>query len=154
MIMTIISFDIIPFHFSFSTMSSFIQYSRSSSETPLEKVPQHPTISADEAESAVDGTYSNTLDPAAVRRLNRKLDLHVLPPLFILYFLSFLDRGNIGNAKIQGLEKSLEMSGQDYSIALCIFFIPYILFEVPSNLILKRLSPSTWLSILVTGWGQ
>lgn len=135
-------------------MSSFIQSGRSSSETPSEKVPQAPKISVNEAESAVEGTYSSTLDPTAIRRLNRKLDLHVLPPLFILYFLSFLDRGNIGNARIQGLEKSLGMSGQDYSIALCIFFVPYVLFEVPSNLILKRLSPSKWLSILVTGWGQ
>lgn len=125
-----------------------------SSKTPSEKAPPNPTISADKAESALEGTYSSTLDPAAIRRLNRKLDLHVLPPLFILYFLSFLDRGNIGNVKIQGFEKSLGMSGQDYSIALCIFFVPYILFEVPSNLILKCLSPRIWLSILVTGWGQ
>ncbi|KAL2820980.1 major facilitator superfamily domain-containing protein [Aspergillus cavernicola] len=134
-------------------MSHLVQSDKTSSESPSEKLPPNPTISADETESAVEGTYTTTLDPTAVKRLNRKLDLHVLPPLFILYFLSFLDRGNIGNARIQGFEASLGMSGQQYSIALCIFFIPYVLFEVPSNLILKRLSPSTWLSILVTSWG-
>lgn len=40
-----------------------------------------------------------------------------------------------------------------YNIALFIFFIPYILFEVPSNLILKRLAPSTWLSLIMILWG-
>lgn len=135
-------------------MVSFTRSGRSSPETASEKPQQNPTTTPDDAGSTVEGTHSTTLDPASVRRLNRKLDLHVLPPLFILYFLSFLDRGNIGNARIQGLEASLGMSGQDYSIALCIFFIPYVLFEVPSNLILKWLSPKTWLSILVTGWGQ
>lgn len=55
--------------------------------------------------------------------------------------------------RIQGLEASLGMTGQDYSIALFVFFITYILCEVPSNLILKRIAPSTWLSIIVTGWG-
>ncbi|KAL2857209.1 major facilitator superfamily domain-containing protein [Aspergillus pseudoustus] len=134
-------------------MVFFMRSIRSSSETASEKPQQNPTTTPDDAGSTVEGTHSTTLDPAAVRRLNRQLDLHVLPPLFILYFLSFLDRGNIGNARIQGLEASLGMSGQDYSITLCIFFIPYVLFEVPSNLILKRLSPKTWLSILVTGWG-
>ena len=60
---------------------------------------------------------------------------------------------NIGNAKIQGLEAELDMHGNDYNIALFIFFIPYILFEVPSNLILKRLAPSTWLSLIMVLWG-
>lgn len=39
------------------------------------------------------------------------------------------------------------MNGQDYNIALFIFFVPYILFEVPSNIIIKRIAPSTWLSV-------
>jgi hypothetical protein len=118
------------------------------------KLPQDHTILSDEARGTVEEIRVNTLDSALVTRLNRKLDFRVLPPLFVLYFFSYLDRGNMGNAKIQGLEKSLGMVRQDYSIALCIFFIPYVLLEVPSNLILKRLRPSTWLSILVICWGQ
>ncbi|KAK5148153.1 hypothetical protein LTR04_000703, partial [Oleoguttula sp. CCFEE 6159] len=43
--------------------------------------------------------------------------------------------------------------GQDYNIALFIFFIPYILFEVPSNIIIKKVAPSTWLSLIMTLWG-
>jgi hypothetical protein len=65
--------------------------------------------------------------------------------------------GNAGNAKIQGLTKDLDMEGPNasrYNIALFIFFIPYILFEVPSNLVLKKLAPSTWLSLIMVLWGM
>lgn len=91
---------------------------------------------------------------ASDKRLLRRLDRRVIPPLFILYFMSFLDRSNIGNAKIQGIETSLGMEGQDYGIALFVFFITYILCEVPSNLILKKVAPSTWLSVISTCWGM
>jgi hypothetical protein len=60
----------------------------------------------------------------------------------------------LGNAKIQGLEKDLKMKGNDYNIALFIFFVPYILFEVPSNIIIKRVAPSTWLSGIMVLWGK
>lgn len=43
----------------------------------------------------------------------------------------------------------LNMTGHDYNVALFVFFIPYILFEVPSNIIIKRVAPSTWLSIIM-----
>jgi hypothetical protein len=97
---------------------------------------------------------SVTPDPAALKALQWKCDLHVVPPLFILFLLAFLDRTNIGNARIQGLEASLNMHGQDYSIALFIFFVPYILLEVPSNIIIKKVAPSTWLSVIMVLWGK
>ena len=59
-----------------------------------------------------------------------------------------------GNAKIEGMNKDLSLSGIQYNIALSIFFIPYILLEVPSNIILKKFKrPSTYLGILVVAWG-
>jgi hypothetical protein len=94
------------------------------------------------------------MDPAALKKLTRKCDLYVVPPLFILFLLAFLDRTNIGNAKIQGLEAGLGLSGTEYNIALFIFFIPYILFEVPSNILLKKIAPSTWLSSIMVCWGK
>jgi hypothetical protein len=45
--------------------------------------------------------------------------------------------------------EDLNMTGHDYNIALFIFFVPYILFEIPSNIIIKRVAPSTWLSIIM-----
>ena len=89
----------------------------------------------------------------AEKRVLRKCDFHVLPMLYILYMLSYLDRINIGNARIQGLEKDLGMVGNDYNIALQIFFVPYILLEVPSNILLRRIAPPTWLSFIMFFWG-
>lgn len=51
------------------------------------------------------------------------------------------------------MTEDLNMTGQDYNIALFIFFIPYILFEVPSNILIKRMRPSTWLSLIMSLWG-
>jgi len=93
------------------------------------------------------------IDPDAEKKLLLKCDLHVLPPLFVIFLLAFLDRTNIGNAKIQGLEADLDMHGNDYNIALLVFFVPYILFEIPANLLLKKMAPSTWLSLIMILWG-
>ena len=96
---------------------------------------------------------SDPIDRAAEKRLIRKCDLHVIPAIALLYSLAFIDRINIGNARIQGLEKDLHMKGNDYNIALFIFFIPYILCEVPANIIIRKISPSTWLSSIMILWG-
>ena len=94
------------------------------------------------------------LDPVKEKALLRKLDWHVLPMITVLYMFAFVDRINIGNARIQGMETDLGMKGNDLNVALFIFFVPYILCEVPSNMILKRIKPSTWLSFLMFGWGE
>lgn len=96
------------------------------------------------------------IDRSAEKRLIRKCDLHVVPIISLLYMFAFMDRINIGNAKIQGLEKDLHMNpkGNKYNIALLIFFVPYILFEVPSNIIIRKISPSTWLSSIMVSWGK
>lgn len=60
---------------------------------------------------------------------------------------------NIGNARIEGLEKDLKMKGTNYNIALLIIFVPFILCETPSNMILKKISPRIWLSLLLAGCG-
>lgn len=104
--------------------------------------------SADESNQQIE-----PVDRAAEKSLIRKCDLHVLPPVAFLYMLAFLDRINIGNARIQGLEKDLNMRGQDFNIALCVFFILYIICEVPSNLLLRKIAPSTWLSLIMVCWG-
>jgi hypothetical protein len=58
--------------------------------------------------------------------------------------MSVISRGNIGNARLAGLEDHLNMTGDQYNIALTIFFVPYIVFEVPANMALKYLSPRVW----------
>lgn len=98
-------------------------------------------------------TAPESVDQDAERRLLWKMDIRILPILFVLYLLAFMDRINIGNAKIQHMTTDLHMVGNDYNIALFIFFIPYIICEVPSNMILKKVAPSTWLSGIMFSWG-
>lgn len=76
------------------------------------------------------------------KKILRKMDLRLIPMLALLYLLSFLDRGNIGNARIEGLVEDLNMSGSQYNWCLTVFFFTYAAFEVPSNLLLKKLRPS------------
>ncbi|KAL1841471.1 hypothetical protein VTJ49DRAFT_7026 [Mycothermus thermophilus] len=83
----------------------------------------------------------------------RKMDLHLIPVLTLLYLLSFLDRGNIGNAQIEGLSSSLHLTDAQYNWCLTVFFFTYAGFEVPSNLMLKRLRPSVWIPSIMVAWG-
>ncbi|RAH68261.1 putative MFS transporter [Aspergillus aculeatinus CBS 121060] len=88
------------------------------------------------------------------RKLMAKIDWHIVPCLCIMYLLAFLDRVNISNAAVLGLQKDLNIvTGTKYNTALTIFFVPYVLFEIPSNLLLKKLKPHVWLSLCMFGFG-
>ncbi|PWW75661.1 MFS general substrate transporter [Tuber magnatum] len=76
------------------------------------------------------------------RRPLAKIDLRLMPFLTILYILSFLDQ----------LE-DLSLGGLEYNTALTIFFVPYILFEIPSSIIMKKLRPHLWLSLCMFLFG-
>ncbi|EER37515.1 MFS transporter [Histoplasma capsulatum H143] len=104
--------------------------------------------------AAQEDSFDATLVSTTERRLMTKIDLHLLPVLCVLYLLAFLDRVNISNAVIFGLRKDLGIeSGNRYNTALTIFFVPYILFEIPSNILLKKLKPHVWLSGCMFGFG-
>jgi hypothetical protein len=87
------------------------------------------------------------INPGSVneKRLLRKLDLRLLPAVSILYLLSFLDRSNVANARIEGLTTDLHMTGNQYLTGLTLYFLGYVLFELPCNIILKRTTPKFWL---------
>ena len=108
-----------------------------------------------EHSSDVVSTYSSPAENLLERKLLLKLDLHVMPILIFLFLISFVDRTNIGNAKIQGMEKSLHMNpkGHGFSIALSAFNVSLVLFEIPSNIILKKVQPALMLSGIMFCWG-
>ncbi|TLD34771.1 high-affinity nicotinic acid transporter [Venturia nashicola] len=91
-------------------------------------------------------------DTKSTNRLLRKIDFALIPFLSLLYLLSFLDRTNIGNARLAGLEASLHMKGLAYNNALAIFFPFYVLAEVPSNLMMKATRPSVWIPTIMVAW--
>ncbi|KAJ7680723.1 MFS general substrate transporter [Mycena polygramma] len=94
-----------------------------------------------------------TLTAEEERKLWQKIDLRLMPILSLMYLVSFLDRGNIGNARLQGLETQLNLTGNKFNIALTMFFIPYCIFECPANMVLKRFLPSRWLPGITVAWG-
>lgn len=84
----------------------------------------------------------------------RKIDLWLIPWLCLLYLLSFLDRTNIGNARLAGMELDIGMTGaHDYNNTLTIFFISYALAEPVTNILLKRLTPRVFFTAIILLWG-
>ncbi|KAH9474603.1 putative transporter C11D3.18C [Psilocybe cubensis] len=93
------------------------------------------------------------VDHATVRRAVLKMDLTLLPVMTIFYLLSFLDRANIGNARVAGLQKSLHMTDRQYQIAVTTTYVPYILAELPANLLLRKIGPNYVMPTILTLWG-
>ncbi|KAJ5004246.1 MFS transporter prlL [Colletotrichum sp. SAR 10_66] len=87
------------------------------------------------------------------KALVKKIDLFLMPTIWLMYLLSYMDRTNIGNAKIAGMADDIGLSSSQYSIVLVVFFIGYVLFEPPSNMILVRTRPSLYLPLIMALWG-
>ncbi|GAB1317995.1 hypothetical protein MFIFM68171_08205 [Madurella fahalii] len=105
-------------------------------------------------ESSCSETSDAPIDPKAERRLVMKLDLVIFPVFFVIYLLAFLDRINISNASIQGLTEELQLNeGNRFNVALFAYYASYILLEVPSNMIIRKVRPSFYLSALMFSWG-
>jgi len=82
----------------------------------------------------------------------RKVMLRMVPFLFMCYAFNFLDRVNISYAKLQ-MSSALNFSETHYGLGAGIFFIGYLLFQIPSNRLLVRLGAKTWLSCIMIAWG-
>jgi MFS family permease len=95
----------------------------------------------------------NAASIARENRLVRKIDFRVLPPLAIMFAISIVDRINIGSAKVLGMTKDLELTGNRYNVCLLLFFPAYILAELPSNYLLVKFRPAIWLAFIMFSWG-
>jgi MFS family permease len=82
----------------------------------------------------------------------RKVALRLVAILFIAYLLNYLDRTNIGIAKLR-MASDLGLSSAAFGLGAGIFFIGYAIFEVPSNLILHRVGPRAWIARIMISWG-
>ncbi|KAL3463704.1 major facilitator superfamily domain-containing protein [Aspergillus heterothallicus] len=91
-------------------------------------------------------------DTALSRRVTRKIDVRVVPMLCALYLTAYLDRTNIGNARLLGLEDELGMPSNGYNTAVWVFYLTFVLMEVPSNLIMSHsgVPPNYWLGVSMT----
>ena len=138
------------------------------------KVPDTTSGILDIAEGDLE---SQGFSAGSTKQLLRKLDLHIIPFMSLIYLygislpmllypilhafwsntsysysLCFLDRTNIGNARLDHLEKDLNLHGLQYNDCLAILFPFYIAAEIPSNIMMKRIRPSVWLAFIMFCW--
>ena len=91
---------------------------------------------------------SNPIEAATIR----KLRIRLLPFLFALFVVAFIDRINLGFAALT-MNRELAITSQQFGFAAGIFFWGYFLFEVPSNLILHRIGARVWIARILITWG-
>ncbi|KAL2017593.1 hypothetical protein VTK56DRAFT_1966 [Thermocarpiscus australiensis] len=132
-----------------------------------DKVPAgKQVLTSDIAPSRQDADQGRTTRPPIqdydierVEQVYRKLDLRIIPAFWILYFLCSAIRSNIGIAQTMNadvhhdLESVLSLSPRDTSTALALFYVSYVLFDLPSNLVMSRLSPRVWMARIVLAVG-
>ncbi|KAF2727218.1 major facilitator superfamily transporter [Polyplosphaeria fusca] len=92
------------------------------------------------------------IDPVAEKKLILKLDLMLSPMMILIFLVAYLDRSNIGNAAIAGMNEDLNLTGSRLNVAVTLFYVTYIAFEVPSSIMLKRLRPSRLIPFFIIGW--
>ncbi|KAK0454616.1 major facilitator superfamily domain-containing protein [Armillaria borealis] len=96
----------------------------------------------------------DVIDPVFERKTMRWVDIRMLPLLALLYSVALVDRLNISVARTAGMGEALGLDvGSRYSIATCMYFIPYVLFQVPGNILLRKIGARVFLSFIVTAWG-
>jgi ACS family tartrate transporter-like MFS transporter len=94
------------------------------------------------------GVVPNLIEAATVR----KLRIRLLPFLFALYVVAFIDRINLGFAALT-MNRELAITSQQFGFAAGIFFWGYFLFEIPSNLILHKIGARVWIARILITWG-
>ncbi|MCS7483672.1 MFS transporter [Umezawaea endophytica] len=93
------------------------------------------------------------MDTEPRSRVVRKVALRLVPYLCLLYFVNYLDRVNIGFAGPNGMREELQLTATAFGFASGIFFIGYLLLEVPSNLALHRFGARRWIARIMVTWG-
>src|SRR5882672_1084607 len=98
------------------------------------------------------GTIASSSESSIESRTIRKLQIRLLPFLFLLYVVAFIDRINIGFAALT-MNKEMSITSQQFGFAARIFFFGYFLFEVPSNLLLHKIGARIWIARILITWG-
>jgi len=102
--------------------------------------------------TALNPSAAAERSPELGNRTVRKLFWRLLPFLFLLYIVAYLDRINVGFAALQ-MQKQLHLSDAVYGLAAAIFFAGYFFFQLPSNLILARVGARRWITVIMVAWG-
>ncbi|KAM0237903.1 hypothetical protein ACHAP5_008801 [Fusarium lateritium] len=96
------------------------------------------------------GAHEKT-DPREIA-LVRKLDKWIMPILWLMYWLNYLDRNAIALARLNGIEKDLNLTGSQYQTCVSILFAGYVIVGIPANMVVTRVRPSLWMASCMTVW--
>jgi len=105
---------------------------------------------------STSGSPAPPATPEEERRLVRKIDLHILPITCLLYLCAYLDRSNLGNARLQGLPQETlngDPTGVLFNWVNSAFYFSYILCQIPATVCSKLFPPSYWMAATAIGWG-
>lgn len=100
----------------------------------------------------VPASTTTAADSPLARRTIRKVGLRVMPLIGLLYVFNYMDRANIGYAQL-GMATELGITAATFGVASAIFFLAYVVFEVPSNMIMKKVGARLWLGRIAISWG-
>nr|KAB1604461.1 MFS transporter [Acinetobacter baumannii] len=100
----------------------------------------------------MDTVFSSEVDEAVRKSAYRKIAFRLMPFLMLCYFCAYLDRVNVGFAKLQ-MMSDLQFSEAVYGLGAGIFFIGYFLCEVPSNIVLHKVGARRWIARIMITWG-
>ncbi|KAF2007641.1 high affinity nicotinic acid plasma membrane permease-like protein [Amniculicola lignicola CBS 123094] len=125
-----------------------------------------PILGGKDVETAIGGGYQQDVEGEAamvdidrIERVYKKLDRRILPAFWVLYFFCSAIRSNVGLAQTMNSNKDhdlgseLNLTPKQISTGLALFYVCYVLFDLPSNLLMSKLSPHIWMSRIVTGVG-
>ncbi|KAI8292093.1 putative transporter [Colletotrichum sp. SAR11_240] len=118
----------------------------------VEKMPVEAKDGDVDSPHSVDASSHLTIDPVAEKKLLRKLDFWLAPMMIICFLVAYLDRSNIGNAAIAGMNEDLNLTGNRLNVAVTVFYVTYITFEIPASLILKKARPSRLIPFFILAW--
>lgn len=128
-------------------------YNQDSTDTNKHLDIQHDEY-AKESQSPPAEQPSIEFDKKTEQKLIRRVDRRLLPMLGVLYSIALIDRVNISAARISGMADDLRLDiGNRYTVALVVFFPPYFLFELPSNIVLRKVGSANWLAFIAFSWG-
>ncbi|KAI8650837.1 MFS domain-containing protein [Fusarium keratoplasticum] len=122
--------------------------------SPDQKEDQIEHIDMANVDNKTDPEYPPIDDAwrAREKRLVRKLDMTLMPMVWVLYLFNYLDRNNIAQAKLDSFEDDLGLKGNQFNIAVSILNVGYMLGQLPSNMILTRVRPSLFMPFWICAW--
>jgi sugar phosphate permease len=118
----------------------------------IESSIDHTKVMKDDSEVGVSPEPDG--EEIGEKRILRKIDLRLLPLVVVLHAISLVDRTNISVARIAGMDEDLMLeTDQRVSIVTSTFFIGYILFNIPSNIVIRGVGAARFLGTITVAWG-